>query len=234
MRRHEHRDAQLAVGPPEQGREGRLPHGVEHRRGLVEQQQPRTHGQDGGEGEHLQLTSRELRAAGVEPRPHAQEVARLRHATAHLRLGDAEVLEAERQLPQNSIADELGLGVLGHVPHERDAKARVVGEGRRGHALDLELPHDPAHRGHLGLGEAQEGGLAATRCPNEHGEVSLVELEGDVPQHGGQAGALAGGIGIGEADVAHAQGLGHQRDLQDTLSARTARLGSRTCSTKGR
>ena len=117
VRGHHDGDAELAVRAEEQAKKCLLGYRVEHARRLVEQKQPRAHGERRREGERLPLAAGELGGLCAEPRAHAEEIAGLGHAAAHLIGGDAEVLEAEGHLMPNGVAHDLVVRALEHVAH---------------------------------------------------------------------------------------------------------------------
>ena len=84
VRCHHNGDPKLAVCAEEHGQEVLLGNRVEHRGGLVQEQQARPHGERCGKGEHLALATGEACRLPTKPRLHAKEHARLGHATAHL------------------------------------------------------------------------------------------------------------------------------------------------------
>ena len=168
MRRHHDRAAQLAVHAKERVQKGLLGNGVELRRRLVEQKQARSHGERGGKREQLLLSARERVGLGVEPVLDTKEIAGLGHATAHLVLRCAEVLETEGHLVPHGIAHDLVLGILEHIP-DRARRLRVRELLNR----PAECPDRPRalpRRRDLRLAEREQGRLARARTAHEQRE----------------------------------------------------------------
>ena len=231
VRGHHDGDAKLTVRTEEKPQEGLLGYGVEHARRLIEQKQPRAHGERRREGKRLALAAGKLGGLRAEPRPHAEEIAGLGHAAAHLVGGDAEVLEAEGHLVPDGVAHDLVVGALEHVAHRSGRLRRREGPdvGTEGEDLARAL----ARRRDLGLGEAQQGRFARACGACEQRERAVRNDERRTVEHWGHA------SGIGEREVtdlerghggASPRGLlsrqRHSSPLQRMRSATAAAAGS--------
>ena len=117
VRCHHNGDSKLAVCAEEHGKEVLLGNWVEHRGGLIQEQQARTHGKRCGKGEHLALAAGEACRLSAEPRLHAKEHAGLGHATAHLGYGSSQVLQAKGHLVPHGVADNLAVRTLEDKAH---------------------------------------------------------------------------------------------------------------------
>jgi hypothetical protein len=98
--------------------------GVEVRRGLVEQQQPRTHRERAGEREPLLLPARELGGRMRERHGESDGLEGGRHAFPDLPARNPEVLAAECHVVADPCHDGLRLGVLQHQPGPAARRAR--------------------------------------------------------------------------------------------------------------
>ncbi len=199
MRRHDHGHA-LAVQALQQLQEAAAPPGVEPRRGLVQHEHLRVHGQHPGQGRAALLAARKLEgAAGVHRlvgQPHRfQGVA---HPPVHRGGVEPQVARAEGHVVVDGGGEQLRLGVLEHHAY---AGARLGGRCLVGQVRPAEA--------HGALGGAQkavhgldEGALAAAGVPGQPEEAALAHLEGHVVQGLGGVGLGApgaGGGGIGAA-----------------------------------
>ena len=154
VRGHDHGDPEVAVGAEQQRQEVPLCEGVEHGRGLVEQEQAGPHRERRRERERLALAAGELRRAGAEPRAHAQVRCRLGDAPAHLGLRHPQVLQPKGHLVPHALTDHLRVRVLEHVAHRARRLLRAEGAhvpAERPHGAE-ELPSG----GDLWLGETQK------------------------------------------------------------------------------
>ena len=212
VRGHHDGDAELAVRAEEQSEEGLLGYRVEHARRLVEQKQPRAHGERSREGERLPLAAGELGGLRAEPRAHAEEIAGLGDAAAHLVSGDAEVLEAEGHLMPDGVAHDLVVGALEHVAHRSGRLRRQEGPdvGTEGEDLARAL----ARRRDLGLGKAQQGRFARACGACEQRERAIRNDERRTVEHRGHA------SGVGEREVADLERGHGGRFLRGLLSRR--------------
>ena len=230
MRGHHNGDAEFSVRAEKQPEEGLLGYRVEHARRLVEQKQPRAHGERSREGERLPLAAGELGGLRAEPRPHAEEIAGLGHAAAHLVGGDAEVLEAEGHLVPDGVAHNLVVGALEHVAH-RSCRLRR----REGPDVDAEgedVARALARRRDLGLGKAQQGRLARSRGTCEQRERAVRNDERRTVEHR----VRASGVGEREvADLKRGHGGASPRGLlsRQRHSSPLQRMRSATAATAG-
>ena len=169
--------------------------GVECRGGLVENQDARTHGEDGGDGYLLLLSARESGNLAVTQVADADGLERFTHALLDLVVGNAKVLEAKEHLVLDDRSDHLRVDILQHTADD----LRHVGE--RGFAGVVAVNHDgPKERAGVvvGHGTRQAGGkrgLAGARGPDDADEISLVHAERDVAER------PLGLRAIGERDI---------------------------------
>ena len=89
--------------------------GVECRGGLVENQDARTHGEDGGDGYLLLLSAREGCDLAVAQVADADGLERFAHALLDLVVGNAKVLEAKEHLVLDDRGDHLRVDILQHA-----------------------------------------------------------------------------------------------------------------------
>ena len=169
--------------------------GVECRGGLVENQDARTHGEDGGDGHLLLLSAREGGDLAVAQVADADGLERFAHALLDLVVGNAKVLEAKEHLVLDDRGDHLRVDVLQHAADD----LRHIGE--RDFAGVVVVNHDgPKERAGVvvGHGTRQAGGkrgLAGARGPDDTDEISLVHAERDVAER------LFGLRAVGERDI---------------------------------
>ena len=172
--------------------------GVEVRRGFVEQQHARTHGQRAGQGESLHLPAGQVQGRTVQLNPfQSHRTQTVAHPLPDLVPRHVEVLGTERHVVAEPLEDRLRIGVL---QHQADAAARagdrhVVNQHAAfGHAaLRVGGQHRAVGR-HLGAfrvllspkqtrGAFEDCGFAdAGRAEQQH---TLPRLDGDVqPPYG--------------------------------------------------
>ena len=169
--------------------------GVECRGGLVENQDARAHGEDGGDGYLLLLSAREGGDLAVAQVADADGLERFAHALLDLIVGNAKVLEAKEHLVLDDRSDHLRVDILQHTADD----LRHVGE--RDLAGVVAVDHDgPKERAGVvvGHGARQTGGkrgLAGARGSDDADEISLVHAERDVAER------LLGLRAIGERDI---------------------------------
>ena len=217
VRGNHDRDAKLAVRPEEQPQERLLRDGVEHARGLVEQQQARAHGERGRQGKRLPLTTGELGRLRAEPRLHAEEIAGLGHATAHLCLGNAEVFEAEGHLMPHRVAHNLRVGALEHVAD--GARRGDRREPRDVLAKDADRPRKLPRRPDLWLGQAEQGRLTRPRGTAQQRERPFRHREPHAVEHARAAARVP------EAHRVELKRRAHSNPLQRSRSAAAAPAG---------
>ena len=188
-------DAECTVGLTQGLENQRGAGGVECRGGLVENQDARTHGEDGGDGHFLLLSAREGGDLAVAQVADADGLERFAHALLDLVVGNAKVLEAKEHLVLDDRSDHLRVDILQHTADD----LRDVGE--RDFAGVVAVDHDgPKERAGVvvGHGTRQAGGkrgLAGARGPDDADEISLVHAERDVAER------LLGLRAIGERDI---------------------------------
>ena len=169
--------------------------GVECRGGLVENQDARTHGEDGGDGHFLLLSAREGGDLAVAQVADADGLERFAHALLDLVVGNAKVLEAKEHLVLDDRSDHLRVDILQHTADD----LRHVGE--RDFAGVVAVDHDgPKERAGVVVGHGTrqasgKRGLAGARGPDDADEISLVHAERDVAER------LLGLRAIGERDI---------------------------------
>ena len=150
---------------------------VECRGGLVENQDARTHSENGGDGYLLLLSAREGGNLAVAQVADADGLERFAHALLDLVMGDAKVLEAKEHLVLDDRGDHLRVDILQHAADD----LRHVGQ--RDLAGVVAVNHDgPKERAGVvvGHGARQAGGkrgLAGARGPDDADEISLVHAE---------------------------------------------------------
>ncbi len=218
--RGEHHDARHEVGPHggavlDQHEGGRLsthhplhggphlghPHGVEVRRGLVEQQQSGPHREHAGQGEALLLPTRERLGGAVEGHGETHGCHSLGHPRRDLGRGDAQVLAAEGDVVADLRQDDPRLGVL---QHEADATALRLGR--------LAVDEDAAGRLPLvaAAEESREAGeerrLAGPGGPEEQHPLTGFDAQVNLARRG----QLATGVAPAPALDVDARGMRHQ------------------------
>ena len=193
MRCHDDGNPKLAVCAKEHGQEVLLGNWVEHRGGLVQEQQARSHGKRCGKREHLSLAAGEACRLPPKPRFHTKEHAGLGHAAAHLGYRRPQVLKAEGHLVPNGVAHDLAVGALEDKAHglsglDRRERAQLLAE--REH-----VARERARWRHLQLGQAKKRGLSGARTTREQCKRTLGHGHRDVLEHWRQAGfGVCGGI----------------------------------------
>lgn len=85
------------------------------RGGLVENQDARTHGEDGGDGYLLLLSARKGGDLAVAQVADADGLERFAHALLDLVVGNAKVLEAKEHLVLDDRGDHLRVDILQHA-----------------------------------------------------------------------------------------------------------------------
>ena len=168
--------------------------GVEHSRGLVQDEDGRIHGEHAGNGHALLLAAGKgvglVRLEALQA--HLGE--RPGHALAQLGVGDAEVLRAEGDVVLDEARHQLVVGVLEDEPRIRADEVGLLGvAGVAAEHVHLALVGQKQRVDVLG-----QGGLAravaaeeAQELPLGHGQVQMAEDEG-LP--------IVGEAGIAEID----------------------------------
>ncbi len=158
--------------------------GIELRRRLVEQHEPRPHRQGGGQADPLELPARELVRPPSGQMGGAERVERGVHARPDLLRRRTEVLEPEGDVVAHERHEDLVLGIL---EDGRD-RSREVGRARRARvaAADLdptreppavEVRHEPGER-------ADERRLPRARRAEQRDDLARLERHGHVGQGG--------------------------------------------------
>ena len=192
---------------------------VHARRGFVQQQQPRAHGQGPGERETLFLAPGQRRGGVIERKLQAHARERFPHARPDPFAGDGEVLEAERDVVPHAREDHLRLGVLVHEAHRAAGVARVdtrdAQPARCGTAVRVLV-----HTGQC----LQERGLAGPGRAQK--QDAFAGLDDQVQVH--QTGRLAAGVMPSEplqdhprARELHGRFRGHRRTAPEASAPRT-------------
>src|SRR5918998_220305 len=130
---------------------------VEHRGGLVEEENLRVEGEEAGQRYALLLAARE--GVGLSPLVafEADGPDRLPHPTPHLLARHAQVLEPEGDVVLDEWRDEPVLGVLEEHPYPL---SRLEGVDRGVDASHPDLERDPRERRPLGAGVGEGDVLA--------------------------------------------------------------------------
>ena len=151
---------------------------VEHRGGLVEQQDPRRHGQRPGQRQPLLLASGEAERAGAREVTQPDLVQRGGDRRGHRVPRHTEVLEPERHVPLDRRGDHGGARVL---EHQADRPGGATGC----HAVDEHGAGEVA-----GVGRQQEPGdrpehrrLARTARPDQQHPLPRGDPQGEVGEH---------------------------------------------------
>ncbi|OUE08779.1 hypothetical protein CMsap09_07510 [Clavibacter michiganensis] len=156
--------------------------GVEVRGRLVEEEEPRAHGEHAGEGEPLLLAAGERRRGPVEGDVEAHRVEGGADAGPDLLTRDAEVLAAERHVVADTGEDHLRVRILQHEPGAAPETRRVPAvDAERPAGLALVVAAEHARE------RVHEGRLAGTgRAEQEHA-LPRLDDEVDVPDRPGAA-----------------------------------------------
>ncbi len=176
----DHRRAEVVVEAHEGGEHVVGALRVELRRGLVEDEGLGPGGERARDHAALALAARERRGIAVAEVGDAERVEHLLDATAHRLLGEAEVLEHEREVSLHVVDDELRLRVLGDEPHDVGQLTRVVGAGRTAEDLDLTPEAPTARVRDEPVDRAQERALARARRADHDEQLAGRDLEIDV------------------------------------------------------
>ena len=158
--------------------------GVECRGGLVENQNARTHGEDGGDGYLLLLSAREGGDLAVAQVADADGLERFAHALLDLVVGNAKVLEAKEYLVLDDRGDHLRVDILQHAADD----LRYIGE--RDLAGVVAVHGDGAKKGagvvvrHGAREAGGKCGLAGTRRTDNADEIALMHIKRHVGERG--------------------------------------------------
>ena len=185
----DHRSAQLNVDLPDGIQKIRGGNGVQLAGRLVQHQNIRLHGHDGGQIEKLLLSAGQLRHIPVEPALDAEIAGHLRHPKAHgVRVG-AQALQTEGQLVPHLVGDDLVIGIL----HDKADPGRLLPEGNifQRNPVQQDLPAAPAMGSQHGFQVPQKRCLAAAGLAAQYDIFPF--FNGEI--HTIQRFALRGGVG---------------------------------------
>ena len=174
--------AEVVVEPHERGEHVVGALRVELRRRLVEHERLRAGGERAGDHAALPLAARERRRVAVAQVRDAERVEHLLDPPAHRLLGEAEVLEHEREVALDVVDDELRLRVLGDEADDVGELARMVRSGRAAEHHDVAAEPAAARVRHEPVRRAQQRALARARRADHEQELAGRDLEVDVAE----------------------------------------------------
>jgi len=168
------------------GQDVEQPHlaaGVEVVGGLVEKEDARLHRDHRPDRDPLLLTAGQRVRRPIEQLVEAERLRCLGDALAHLRLRQAELQRAERQLVEHARAKQLDVGLLEHEP---DLRAELASEGGLLQGVFRERPAErldgPLRREDEAVEHLQQRRLARAVGPDYRDVLSLVDRERDAAE----------------------------------------------------
>ena len=212
----QHRGAQLLIDFFQSIQEIRGCNGVQLAGGLIQDEDFRLHGHNGGQIQQLLLAAGELGHIPVIPALNAEKAGHFRNPQTDGLPGHPQIFQAEGQLVPDLVRHDLVVRVLHHIANGTGLALGI--HFVQGHAVKQNLPGPAARWGQNGFQVPQQGGLSAAAVAAQEHILSLFYGEGHIRK------GLLCSIRIGKAQAANFKlfhTIASRRYIVEGISSRT-------------